>query len=126
MRLLLVEDQKKMVTYIKKGLENNSFSVDFAYDGEKGEHMAMYGEYDLIILDIMLPKKDGIEVCKKLRKSSVYTPILMLTARDSIDDRILGLNVGADDYLIKPFAFGELLARIRALLRRPERKTLRY
>jgi DNA-binding response OmpR family regulator len=122
MRLLLVEDQKKLVTYIKKGLENNSFSVDFAYDGEKGEHMAMYGEYDLIILDIMLPKKDGIQICKILRKSNIDTPIIMLTARDSIDDRILGLDVGADDYLIKPFAFGELLARIRALLRRPIKK----
>jgi len=122
MRLLLVEDQKKMVTYIKKGLENNSFSVDFAYDGEKGEHMAMYGEYDLIILDIMLPKKDGIQVCSILRKSNINTPILMLTARDGIEDRIIGLDSGADDYLIKPFAFGELLARIRSLLRRPPKK----
>jgi len=122
MRLLLVEDQKKMVTYIKKGLENNSFSVDFAYDGEKGEYMAMYGEYDLIILDIMLPKKDGIQVCRLLRKSNINTPILMLTARDGIEDRIIGLDSGADDYLIKPFAFGELLARVRALLRRPPKK----
>jgi len=122
MRLLLVEDQKKMVTYIKKGLENNSFSVDFAYDGEEGEKMAMYGEYDLIILDVMLPKKDGIQVCSILRKSNINIPILMLTARDGIDDRIKGLDIGADDYLIKPFAFGELLARIRALLRRPTNK----
>jgi len=122
MRLLLVEDQKKMVTYIKKGLENKSFSVDFAYDGQEGEKMAMYGEYDLIILDIMLPKKDGIEVCRILRKSNINTPILMLTARDGIDDRIKGLDIGADDYLIKPFAFGELLARIRALLRRSPKK----
>jgi two-component system copper resistance phosphate regulon response regulator CusR len=122
MRLLIVEDQKKLVTYIKKGLEANSFSIDFAYDGEKGENMAIYGEYDLIILDIMLPKKDGIQVCSTLRKSNINTPILMLTARDGIDDRIIGLNSGADDYLIKPFAFRELLARIRALLRRPPKK----
>jgi DNA-binding response OmpR family regulator len=122
MRLLLVEDQKKLVTYIKKGLENNSFSVDFAYDGEKGEHMGMFGEYDLIILDIMLPKKDGFQVCKSLRDNNIDAPILMLTAKDSIDDRIIGLDSGADDYLIKPFAFGELLARIRALLRRPKKK----
>jgi len=122
MRLLLVEDQKKMVTYIKKGLESKSFSVDFAYDGQEGEKMAVYGEYDLIILDIMLPKKDGIEVCRLLRKSKINTPILMLTARDGIEDRIIGLDSGADDYLAKPFAFGELLARIRALLRRPPSK----
>ncbi len=122
MRLLIVEDQKKLVAYIKKGLEANSFSVDFAYDGEKGENMAIYGEYDLIILDIMLPKKDGIQVCTALRKSNINIPILMLTARDSIDDRIIGLNSGADDYLIKPFAFRELLARIGALLRRPPKK----
>ncbi len=118
----MVEDQKKMVAYIRKGLENKSFSVDFAYDGQEGEKIALYGEYDLIILDVMLPKKDGIEVCRLLRKSNINTPILMLTAKDSIDDRIMGLDSGADDYLIKPFAFGELLARIRALLRRPPSK----
>ena len=122
MRILLIEDQKKLVSYIKKGLENKSYSVDFSYDGESGERTALFGDYDLIILDIMLPKKDGIEVCRKLRKSSVHTPILMLTAKDSIGDRIMGLDIGADDYLIKPFAFGELLARIRALLRRPRKK----
>ena len=122
MRILIIEDQKKLVSYLKKGLENKSYSVDFSYDGESGEGMALFGEYDLIILDIMLPKKDGIEVCKKLRKDGMHTPILMLTARGSIGDRILGLDIGADDYLIKPFAFGELLARIRALLRRPVKK----
>ncbi|PIU28552.1 MAG: DNA-binding response regulator [Candidatus Hydromicrobium americanum] len=122
MRLLIIEDQKKLVTYLRKGLENNSFSVDFAYDGQKGEKLALYGEYDLIILDIMLPIKDGIEVCKTLRRGGIDTPILMLTAKEGVDDRINGLDSGADDYLIKPFAFGELLARIRALLRRPTKK----
>jgi DNA-binding response OmpR family regulator len=122
MRILIIEDQKKLVAYLKKGLENKSYSVDFSYDGEDGEKTALYGEYDLIILDILLPTKDGIEICKNIRKKNIHTPVLMLTAKDSIDDKILGLDVGADDYLIKPFAFGELLARIRALLRRPNKK----
>lgn len=122
MRLLIIEDQKKLVSYLKKGLENNSFSVDFAFDGERGLQLAMFSEYDLIILDIMLPKKDGIQICKSLREKRIDTPILMLTAKDSIDDKIKGLNIGADDYLTKPFSFDELLARIRALLRRPQKK----
>jgi DNA-binding response OmpR family regulator len=122
MRILIIEDQKKLVSYLKKGLENKSYSVDFSYDGESGEKMALYGEHDLIILDLLLPKRDGLEVCKNLRKNNLHTPILMLTAKDSINDKIMGLDVGADDYLIKPFAFGELLARIRALLRRPAKK----
>lgn len=122
MRILIIEDQKKLVTYIKKGLENKSYSVDSSYNGEDGEKTALYGQYDLIILDIMLPKKNGISVCKDLRKNNVQTPIIMLTAKDSTDDKILGLDAGADDYLVKPFELGELLARIRALLRRPAQK----
>jgi len=122
MRLLIIEDQKKLVLYLKKGLENNSFSVDFAYDGKKGLQLAMYGGYDLVILDIMLPEIDGIQVCKLLRDKKVDTPILMLTARDGINDKVTGLNIGADDYLTKPFSFDELLARIGALLRRPQKR----
>ena len=122
MRLLLIEDQKKLVLYLKKGLENKSFAVDFAYDGEKGLKMAMFEEYDLIILDLMLPQMNGLQICKILREKKVDTPILMLTAKDGTDDKIAGLDIGADDYLAKPFSFDELLARIRALLRRPQKK----
>ncbi|HAX17081.1 MAG TPA: DNA-binding response regulator [Actinobacteria bacterium] len=122
MRLLLVEDQKKLVTYLKKGLENNSFAVDFSYDGKKGLELALYGDYDLIILDIMLPEMDGIQVCKSLRAKKIDTPVLMLTAKDAIADKVEGLYTGADDYLTKPFSFDELLARIAALLRRPHKK----
>ena len=122
MRLLLIEDQKKLVSYLKKGLENNSFAVDFAYDGKKGLDLALYGDYDLIILDIMLPEIDGIQVCKLLRAKKVDTPVLMLTAKDGISDKVEGLHIGADDYLTKPFSFNELLARIGALLRRPHKK----
>jgi DNA-binding response OmpR family regulator len=122
MRLLLIEDQKKLVLYLKKGLENKSFSVDFAYDGEKGLQLAESEEYDLIILDLMLPLLDGLQICKILRGKKVDTPILMLTAKISTDDKIAGLDIGADDYLTKPFSFNELLARIRALLRRPTKK----
>lgn len=122
MRLLIIEDQKKLVSYLKKGLENRSYSVDFSYDGENGERMALYGEYDVIILDLLLPKRNGIEICKNIRKNDIHTPVLMLTAKDSTNDKILGLDVGADDYLVKPFAFEELLARIRALMRRPRKK----
>lgn len=122
MRLLLIEDQKKLVLYLKKGLENKSFAVDFACDGEKGLELARHEEYDLIILDLMLPKMDGLQVCKILREEKVDTPILMLTAKVNTDDKIAGLDIGADDYLSKPFSFDELLARIRALLRRPQKK----
>lgn len=122
MRLLLVEDQHKLASYIKKGLEKHGYTVDCKYDGEGAEKRAMYNEYDLIILDILLPKKDGIEVCKELRKNNINTPILMLTAKGEIEDKVLGLDSGADDYLTKPFSFNELLARIRALLRRPKNK----
>lgn len=122
MRILLVEDNKKLSDYLKKGLENQSYSVDCAYDGEEAEKMALYGEYDLIILDILLPIKDGIVVCKNLRDKNINIPIIMLTAKAQTEDKIIGLDSGADDYLPKPFDFDELLARIRALLRRPKEK----
>lgn len=122
MRLLLVEDNQKLSSYMKKGLENNSYSVDCAFDGEDGEKQIIYGEYDLIILDILLPKKDGISVCRSIREKNINTPVLMLTAKVETEDKILGLDSGADDYLVKPFDFNELLARIRALLRRPKEK----
>jgi DNA-binding response OmpR family regulator len=118
MRILVVEDDLQLADVIKRGLLEQGYSVDNAYDGEEGQYMAEKVPYDLIILDIMLPKKDGIAVCRELRTRRVNTPILMLTARDSIEDRVKGLDSGADDYQIKPFAFIELLARTRALLRR--------
>ncbi|MHB1254321.1 MAG: response regulator transcription factor [Candidatus Humimicrobiaceae bacterium] len=122
MRLLLVEDNQKLASYIKKGLENQSYAVDCVYDGNSAEKQALYGDYDLIILDIYLPQKDGLAVCKSLRENSMNTPVIMLTAKQEIEDKILGLDSGADDYLAKPFDFNELLARIRALLRRPKEK----
>jgi len=122
MRILLVEDNKKLSDYLKKGLESQSYSVDCAYDGEEAEKMALYVEYDLIILDILLPIKDGIVVCKNLRDKNINIPIIMLTAKAQTEDKIIGLDSGADDYLPKPFDFDELLARIRALLRRPKEK----
>ena len=118
MTILVVEDEIKITRFIKKGLEMEHYTVDTAYDGEEALAKAEINTYDLIILDIMLPKIDGIEVCRQLRDKKIETPIIMLTARDTVEDRIKGLDVGADDYLIKPFAFGELVARIRALLRR--------
>jgi len=118
MKILLVEDEKKVASFIKRGLEEEHFTVDVAYDGESGEFMALTSEYDLIILDILLPKKNGFEVLKSLRANGIQTPILILTAKGSIDDKVEGLNSGADDYLTKPFAFAELIARIRSLLRR--------
>lgn len=120
MRILLIEDVKKLASFIKKGLESASYSVDCAYAGQDGASMAMMGDFDLIILDIMLPQKNGFEVCRELRQNNISTPILMLTAKGETEDRVTGLNCGADDYLPKPFDFKELLARIRALLRRPE------
>lgn len=118
MTILVVEDEVKITRFIKKGLEMEHYTVDVAYDGQEALDKAEVNDYDLIVLDIMLPKIDGIEVCKKLRESKIDAPIIMLTAKDTVDDRIKGLDAGADDYLIKPFAFGELIARIRALLRR--------
>jgi heavy metal response regulator len=118
MRLLVVEDEKKVASFIKKGLEEEHYAVDLAYDGNEGLYLAENNEYDLVILDVMLPKKSGIEVLKSLRAGNMATPIMMLTAKDSVSDRVTGLDSGCDDYLTKPFAFDELLARIRALLRR--------
>jgi len=121
MRILIIEDDHKIANSIKKGLEQESYAVDVAYDGEQGFDLAATEDYDVIILDLMLPKIDGMEVCRKLREEeSVHTPILMLTARGQVSDKVNGLNAGADDYLVKPFAFVELLARIRALARRPQ------
>jgi DNA-binding response OmpR family regulator len=117
-RILAVDDDRRLCTVIKRGLLEEGYAVDLAYDGEEGEYLAEVNPYDLIILDIMLPKKDGIQVCHELRAKKVNTPILMLTAKDTVEDRVKGLDTGADDYLVKPFAFNELLARVRALLRR--------
>ena len=118
MRVLVVEDERRLASIIKRGLIEEGYAVDTVYDGEEAQYMAETTTYDIIVLDIMLPKKDGIAVCKDLRAKKINTPILMLTARDSVEDRVKGLDSGADDYVIKPFAFSELLARIRALLRR--------
>lgn len=118
-RILIIEDEHKIANAIKQGLEQERFAVDVVYDGEEGLNTADTGEYDLIVLDRMLPGMDGIDICKSLRQQKVHTPILMLTAKDQVRDRVEGLDSGADDYLVKPFSFEELLARIRALLRRP-------
>lgn len=118
MKILVVEDEQKVAGFIQKGLEEEGYSVDIAYDGESGIEKAAGGDFNLILLDIMLPKKDGIAVIKELREKNNNTPILCLTARDSVDDKVAGLDVGADDYLAKPFAFAELIARCRALIRR--------
>jgi DNA-binding response OmpR family regulator len=118
MRVLLVEDDRPLADTIKRGLMEECYAVDVTYDGEEAEYLAENNPYDTIILDIMLPKKDGVTVCQQLRLKEVNTPILMLTAKDAVEDRVKGLDAGADDYLIKPFAFNELLARVRALLRR--------
>ena len=118
MRILVVEDDKKVAGFIKKGLEEETYAIDVAYDGEDGLYLGSEGQYDLIILDIMLPKIDGLEILSQLRDQGRDTPILLLTAKDAVDDRVAGLNKGADDYLTKPFAFSELLARVRVLLRR--------
>ena len=118
MYILIVEDEKKVVGFLKKGLQEEHYTVDVAYDGEEALLLAGMNRYDVIILDIMLPKKDGMEVLKALRTQGLSTPILMLTAKDTLEDKVRGLDSGADDYITKPFAFAELLARIRALLRR--------
>jgi DNA-binding response OmpR family regulator len=118
MRVLVVEDSRRLAGIIRRGLLEEGYAVDNAYDGEEAQYMAETTPFDLIILDIMLPKKDGLAVCRDLRGKGVNTPILMLTAKDTVEDRVTGLDTGADDYLVKPFAFSELLARLRALLRR--------
>lgn len=120
MRILVIEDNYRLSESLKTNLVNERYSVDTAYDGQEGQDLAELAPYDLIVLDILLPKKDGLEVCRELRRRRVQTPILLLTARDSIDDRVRGLDCGADDYLVKPFAMNELLARLRALLRRQQ------
>ena len=118
MRVLIVEDEDKMRSVLRRGLEAAGYAVDEAEDGTAGLAQGLQGGYDAILLDILLPDMDGFEVCKRLRRDEVWTPVLMLTALDAVDDRITGLDAGADDYLVKPFAFGELLSRLRALIRR--------
>jgi DNA-binding response OmpR family regulator len=118
MKILLVEDENKIASFIKKGLEAECYAIDIANNGSNAVYRSEIYEYDLIILDIMLPDKDGISVCREIRSKKINVPILMLTARSKVGDKILGLDSGADDYLTKPFVFSELLARIRALLRR--------
>jgi two-component system, OmpR family, copper resistance phosphate regulon response regulator CusR len=118
MRILVVEDERRIAAFIEKGLREENYAVDVAYDGIEALDWASAVDYDLILLDVLLPHKDGIEVCQELRAQGSRVPILMITARDAIEDRVRGLDSGADDYLVKPFAFPELAARIRALLRR--------
>jgi len=123
MRILVIEDEHRIAQAVKEGLEQESYAVDVAYDGEDGYNSAREDEYDLILLDVMLPSMNGYEVCKKLRADGIHTPILMLTAKDQSRDVVRGLDTGADDYLPKPFSFEVLLARVRALLRRPHDTT---
>jgi heavy metal response regulator len=118
MRILLVEDDRKVASFIRRGLEEEGYAVDLAADGETGLAMGLDRLHDGIILDVMLPRKPGFQVVRELRQAKVATPILLLTARDTVEDKVRGLDAGADDYLTKPFAFAELLARLRALLRR--------
>ena len=122
MKLLVVEDEQRTATYLKKGLSEHGFVVDVAFTGEDGLHLACTGDYDLIILDILLPDRDGWSVLAELRRAQQQMPVLFLTARDTVQNRVKGLEWGADDYLIKPFAFSELLARIRSVLRRGQAK----
>jgi DNA-binding response OmpR family regulator len=121
MRILVVEDNKKLAASLKRGLEGEGYAVDALHDGKEAENRLLmsHADYDLVILDLSLPSMDGIALCAELRTRAITLPILMLTARDAIDDKIVGLDSGADDYLVKPFAFEELLSRIRALSRRP-------
>ncbi len=119
MRVLVVEDEPSIAAFLRQGLTEEGFAVDVAGDGETAVDYALAAPYDVIILDVLLPRKDGLEVCAELRRRDLRTPILMLTARGEVEQRVQGLDAGADDYLVKPFAFAELLARLRALLRRP-------
>jgi two-component system copper resistance phosphate regulon response regulator CusR len=119
MRILLIEDQKKMGAFLEKGLREADYEIEIARDGEAGLELALTKRFDLLLVDVMLPKKDGWAVVAEARAAGVRTPILFLTARDSVPDRVKGLELGGDDYLVKPFAFSELLARVRSLLRRP-------
>jgi len=118
MRVLIVEDERRIADFIRRGLSEQGYAVDVAHDGDEALDWAGAAEFDIIVLDVMLPVRDGMEVCRILRQRGIRTPILMLTARDAVEDRVRGLDSGADDYLVKPFAFAELLARLRALGRR--------
>ncbi len=118
MKILVVEDEPKTASYLHKGLSESGFIVDLASRGDEGLHLARTGQYDLLILDVMLPQQDGWSVLTALRAADLHTPVIFLTARDAVHDRVKGLDLGADDYLVKPFAFSELLARVRSLLRR--------
>lgn len=120
MRILVIEDEHKIAHGIRQGLEYEAYAVDIVYDGVAGFDMASVEQYDAIILDLMLPKMDGLQLCKKLRENNIHTPILMLSAKSQLEDKIEGFNCGADDYLTKPFAFAELFVRIKALIRRPK------
>lgn len=119
MKILIVEDEEKLAVAIKKGLTSQKMSADVAFDGEAGLDLALSEKYDVILLDIMMPKMDGLAVCREIRSKGVLTPILMLTAKGEVEDKVEGLDIGADDYLVKPFAFSELVSRIKALYRRP-------
>lgn len=123
MKILIVEDEHLIANALKKGLEQEHYIVDLAFDGLEGYDLASSGDYDIVLLDLMLPKMDGLEICRQLRWQQIHIPVLMLTAKSQLEDKIKGLNCGADDYLTKPFAFEELLARIRALTRRPQNAT---
>lgn len=119
MKILLVEDEHKIANALKQGFKQERFNVEVCYDGDSGLAAALNDEYDIIILDLMLPGVDGLEMCRIIRSKGIHTPVLMLTAKGQVKDKVSGLNSGADDYLVKPFSFEELLARVRALLRRP-------
>jgi len=123
MKILIIEDDERIAQVTQKGLKEEGFTVDIANNGEDGEFMAEENPYDCIVLDLNLPDRDGLQICKKIRQKKINTPVIMVTARTSTDDRVLGLNTGADDYLPKPFVFSELLARIRALIRRGVNQT---
>jgi len=118
MRILVVEDDQKIASFVVKGLKQEGFAVDHALNGEDGAHLALYTPYDAAVIDLMLPKKDGLTLIEELRRNKVNTPVIILSAKRSVDDRVKGLQTGGDDYLTKPFAFSELLARVRALVRR--------
>lgn len=120
MRVLVVEDEHRLAALLRQGLQEHGYAVDVAYDGQDGWRLAASEPYDLLVLDVMLPRLDGLALCRRLRAAGKHVPVLLLTARDAVDDRVAGLDSGADDYLIKPFSFRELLARSRALLRRDD------
>lgn len=122
MRILIIEDERRLANVVKKGLVEDGFAVDIAYDGEEGKYLAESEEYDLIILDISLPKVNGLTLCKELRSKEIKTPVLMLTAKSTLEDKVVGLDSGADDYLTKPFAFLELRSRVHALIRRSKQE----